>query len=183
MIEFIPVVMVHDDLSRFKTEKFSLSRYSFRPYKSGDAELWSELQTTTDSFSQAEEALQYFDREFGGESAELTNRCFFLETKDQKAIGTAMAWLGDGRFSQEYGRLHWVVIHPDFRGKGLGKYLIKYTLYQIAQIYPKAYLTTQTTSYPAINIYLDFGFRPLIEGAESDRAWKLLKDVLHHPAL
>jgi hypothetical protein len=54
---------------------------------------------------------------------------------------------------------------------------------ELCKRYPKAYLTSQTTSYPAINIYLDLGFRPWIETNQDKIAWGLLKDLLKHPAL
>lgn len=182
-MENIPVVMVHDNLSHLDGDIPAIPGFHFREFQSGDENLWSALQTTTDSFTMKEEALKHFSQEFDSNIEELMNRCFFLVSDFNRGIGTAMAWLGDGRFSQEYGRLHWVAIHPDFRGQGLGKYLIKYTLHQMARTYSKAYLTSQTISYPAINIYLDFGFKPYIDSRESQRAWILLKNKLRHPAL
>jgi ribosomal protein S18 acetylase RimI-like enzyme len=113
----------------------------------------------------------------------LGKRCIFLHANNQEFIGSAMAWYGDGKFNGDYGRLHWVVIHPDFRGQGLGRQLILLTMQELSKRYPKAYLTSQTTSYPAINIYLDLGFRPWIETNQDKIAWGLLKDLLKHPAL
>ncbi|MCK5094311.1 MAG: hypothetical protein KAR18_06275 [Spirochaetes bacterium] len=47
----------------------------------------------------------------------------------------------------------------------------------------KAYLTTQTASYRAIKIYLDFGFTPFLDNETSLRAWRALAGYLHHPLL
>ncbi|MBK8503502.1 MAG: GNAT family N-acetyltransferase [Saprospiraceae bacterium] len=113
----------------------------------------------------------------------LKTKMFFLKNKSAAIIGSAMAWYGDGRFDNNYGRLHWVVIHPDFRGQGLGRQLIIFTMYQLSCQYSKAYLTTQTTSFQAIKIYLDLGFRPSISNSEDETAWNILRDRLNHPAL
>lgn len=182
MIELIPVIMTHDDLTRIPNHLFS-GLYNCRLYVPGDESLWAQLQTTTDSFKIETEALKHFEEEFGNAEKELKKRCFFLETAQHKCIGSSMAWYGDGRFDKSYGRLHWVVIDPDFQGQGLGKQLISFSLKQLSKRYEKAYLTTQTTSYKAINIYLDFGFKPYIDNSESKRAWKLLADILDHNSL
>jgi ribosomal protein S18 acetylase RimI-like enzyme len=157
--------------------------YQYSHYEKGDQIEWSRLQATTGSFASESEALEYFQNQFGLFTTDLEQRCLFLKTNQQQFIGSAIAWYGDGSFDERYGRLHWVVIHPDFRGQGLGRQLIIFTLQQLRQRYSKAYLTTQTTSFQAIKIYLDLGFRPSISTSADETAWKFLKDFLKHPAL
>jgi ribosomal protein S18 acetylase RimI-like enzyme len=175
--------MTHENLvnGAFSDSPPKLCHYSH--YKPGDELAWSRLQATTDSFENENLALAYFQKEFDSAVDELEKRCFFLKTDQQQIIGSAMAWYGDTRFDRSYGRLHWVVIHPDFRRKGLGKHLITFTMHQLSLQYSNAYLTTQTTSFPAINIYLDLGFRPFIAQSTDETAWQLLKELLKHPAL
>ena len=54
---------------------------------------------------------------------------------------------------------------------------------RLQSFHDKAYLTSQTTSWIAIKIYLDFGFVPLLESADCRDAWRLLALKLRHPAL
>ncbi|MCB0668455.1 MAG: GNAT family N-acetyltransferase [Saprospiraceae bacterium] len=183
MVEFFPVSMVHPDLSEIDRNWKKLSDYTFRNFSPGDEYSWSLLQSSTDSFQTNAEALAHFDEEFGIANLNLAERCFFLINQQNDPVGSAMAWFDDGRYDPDYGRLHWVVIDPGYRGKGLGKVLIHYTLIQLSHFYSKAFLTTQTTSYPAINIYLDFGFIPQIKTHDDQKAWKLLQEVLNHPSL
>lgn len=171
--------MILNDLTPFTVEPDIPPGYIFRAYADNDLDLWSELQSTTDSFVTTEAAGRHFRQEFGDTVRdELTRRCFFLQTEDQSPVGSAMAWYGEGSFGREYGRLHWVVVHPDFRGKGLGQYLIRSTLHRMTALHNKAYLTTQTTSYPAINIYLQLGFRPFLSRQQDQVAWELLRPLL-----
>ena len=46
-----------------------------------------------------------------------------------------------------------------------------------------AYLTTQTTSFRGVAIYLDFGFLPVVEDEESRRGWRMLAELLKQPSL
>jgi ribosomal protein S18 acetylase RimI-like enzyme len=183
MINNIPVIMTHENLLSTPEVAAFERPYQISNFQSGDELSWSVLQATTDSFATNAAALAFFQNEFGSDSTALTKKCYFLKTDDQQFIGTAMAWHADPRFDDGFGRLHWVVIHPDYRGKGLGRQLIRYTMQQLSQQYAKAYLTTQTISYPAINIYLDLGFRPWISNDQDKIAWRLLKELLKHPAL
>ena len=183
MITFFPVVMTHENLRDQVFNQEAPKGYHYDRFKSGDEMLWSRLQATTDSFSDEMEALTYFQQAFGQSKDDLQKRCFFLKTNRQQIIGSAMAWFGDGRFDDNYGRLHWVVIQPDLRGKGLGKQMINFAMHQLSLRYAKAYLTSQTTSFQAIHYYLDIGFRPLISQSDDVDAWRLLKEHLKHPAL
>ena len=182
MPAFYPVTMVCEDLGGLDLEPSLPADFRFTLYKPGDEMEWSRLQATTNSFSTKKASLVHFQKEFGLAGEAPKERCFFL-SREQRKIGSAMAWYGDGNFDSSYGRLHWVVIDPFFRGNGLGKQLIVFSIQQLRKWYSKAYLTTQTTSFPAINIYLDLGFRPTIENSHDRTAWQLLKDLLKHPAL
>jgi ribosomal protein S18 acetylase RimI-like enzyme len=106
-----------------------------------------------------------------------------LENSEKKCIGTAMAWFDDHFFREGYGRVHWVGIHPDYQGKGLAKPLVCKTMEIISERHSKVYLTTQTESFKAIKIYLDFGFKPFFKEKTCHGAWKLMAEFLHHPAL
>ena len=183
MTECIPVVMIHHDIVMAPQTTPFTKQYYCVPYQFGDAEMWSQLQTSTDSFAIKHDALVYFEKEFGGDEAALKSNCFFLKNVQGQYIGSAMAWHSHHPFDQSYGRLHWVVIHPDHRGKGLGKKLVSFTLNKLKSDYSKVYLTTQTTSLRAIYIYLDFGFRPSIKNDQDVRAWTLIGKQLQHPEL
>jgi len=54
---------------------------------------------------------------------------------------------------------------------------------RLAGDHQKAYLTTQTTSYPAVNLYLSFGFTPYLGAESATEGWVLLEEVLHRKIL
>jgi ribosomal protein S18 acetylase RimI-like enzyme len=94
-----------------------------------------------------------------------------------------MGWFDDNFFKAGYGRVHWVGIDPDYQGKGLAKPLVSKTMEIIKERHDKCYLTTQTESFKAIKIYLDFGFVPYLKDETCEKAWKMMADLLKHPAL
>ena len=50
--------------------------------------------------------------------------------------------------------------------------------------YQKAKVPTQTTSWLAVKVYLDLGFRPLAKNLEHSReGWRIVKALTGHPAL
>ena len=83
------------------------------------------------------------------------------------------------------GWLHWVAVRREEQGRGLSKPLIAYTLSRLRELgYTHAKIPTQTNTWLACKIYLDFGFRPVPENAvESRLGWQILKRLTGHPAL
>ncbi|NND07813.1 MAG: GNAT family N-acetyltransferase [Saprospiraceae bacterium] len=174
----LPLVMTIEDIDRSAISYSLPVGLTISNYENGDEDHWSGLQATTDSFDSDRAALAHFNESFGEEKIDLKNRCYFLHSMDQKYIGTAMAWMAEEPFDMQYGRLHWVVIHPRYRGLGLGKVLIRYTMQQLLRYTDKFYLTSQTSSLTAIDIYLDLGFRPLVRNSLDREAWELVKKSL-----
>lgn len=181
-MENIPVIMILEDLT--KLPKYELPEgYNFRNFREGDKRLWAEVETAAGEFTDLRKGIKQFENEFEINQEELTQRFLILENSKKECIGTAMGWYDDHFFRKGYGRVHWVGIHPDYQGKGLAKPLVSQTMEIIKERHTKCYLTTQTESYKAIKIYLDFGFIPYIKDENGTKAWKLMANFLKHPVL
>jgi ribosomal protein S18 acetylase RimI-like enzyme len=154
-------------------------RFIIRNYKKGEEIFWAQVETAAGEFKTEEDALAHFEKEFGPYRDEMEDRCFFIEHKESgRVIGTATAWYNNDFKGENYGRVHWVGIMPEFQGRKLAKPLMAQVMVCLAMSHDKAYLTSQTTSYKAINMYKDFGFEPLIEDEDAARAWEYLEDIL-----
>jgi ribosomal protein S18 acetylase RimI-like enzyme len=101
----------------------------------------------------------------------------FLESAQDGPIGTTSAWYGDLN-GQAMGRIHWVAIAPEFHGRGLSKPLVGAAMKILARHHEDAFLTTQTSSWRAVGLYLQFGFRPLLDTPETERAWAIVTGKL-----
>lgn len=131
-------------------------------------------------------------------------QCFVLDAGG-KAIGTGTAWFG-GPLAQavgndhprlaparspmhgesernftggRWGRVHWMAMLPEFQGRGLGKALMTTICRRLRDLgHERAYLHTSAARRPAIRLYLNFGFEPIIRKAEEKSAWQ---EILGEP--
>ncbi len=156
--------------------------YSIRPFVSGDERHWAEIETAAGEFPGQEQALEHFSQFFGPSLDDVGDRCLILTDSTGAAIGTAAAWYGQFK-GEERGRVSWVGIVPDHQGKGLAKPLLSAVMARLARDYGTAYLTTQTTSWRAVNLYLAFGFVPYLGDGWSDEGWGLMEQVLQRRIL
>ena len=148
-----------------------------------DRARWAEVVAGAGEFDaffggEAAAALARFDTEFGPHLAALSQRCVLL-FDGERCVGTATAWRGD---TENEGRLHWVAVLPEYRRRGLGRWLVGVALGLMRDLgATSAFLTTQTTSFIAINMYTTyFGFAPaeLTETEETTRGWATVKAAL-----
>ncbi|MFK7693771.1 GNAT family N-acetyltransferase [Paenibacillus sp. HJGM_3] len=152
--------------------------YRISLYQPGDEHFWADIETRAGEFREREAALEHFQREYGPHIDEVKQRCLFLFDPEGNAIGTATAWRGD-TFGEPQGRIHWVGIVPEAQGRKLAKPLLSAALRVLAELgHTSAYLTTQTTSWRAVNLYLNYGFVPHRNSPSCDEGWTLIEQQL-----
>lgn len=160
--------------------------YRFVLYKSGDRDAWIDIEKSAKEFKTYEDGLKSWNEYFGGKDGELVRRMVFIETDGGEKVATATAYYDIyGRDSSGAGWLHWVSVRREFQGKGLSKPLISHTLEVMRSLgYSHAKIPTQTTSWVACKVYLDFGFTPIPRNAERNRdGWRIVKALTNHLAL
>lgn len=160
--------------------------YRFAFYKSGDRDAWIDVEKSAKEFKSYEAGLKSWNEYFGGKDGELVRRMVFIETENGEKVATATAFYDiHGRDKSGAGWLHWVSVRREFQGKGLSKPLISRTLEVMRSLgYSHAKIPTQTTSWVACKVYLDFGFTPIPQNAERNRdGWRIVKALTNHPAL
>lgn len=156
--------------------------FRFRFFEKGDEKTWARIETKVDEFDNENLALERFNAEFGGYIEEMTERCLFIENEHGEAIATTTAWYGDLRGKVE-GRMHWVGVIPEYQGRGLAKPLLSEAMKTLKKYHETAYLTSQTTSYQAINMYLNYGFEPYLVTPTCEEAWTLMEETLKRKIL
>ena len=177
----IPLTLVHPDLS-VRPSYVCPPGYRIRSYQDGDEEWWYRIEVPAGAFSNEARARQQFQTEFAPVRDRLPGRMLFLEHADAEPIGTTTAW--EGEFAGELrGRIHWVGIVPEWQGRGLAKPLLSAAMDRLAAEYARGYVTTETTSYRGINLYLGFGFVPWVETDLDREGWAVVEDVLGRTVL
>ena len=185
-VPYIGILMIKDDTGNYP--RYDLpDGYEFVMYENGFEGHWAELESSAGEFRDADKAMDHFKEEFMTEKELLRDRCIFIRSKAGRFAATATVWPGR-HFGSVKERIHWVCVHPDFQGRGLAKAILTKSLDIFNSISEDnmIYLTTQTNSYKAVNIYMQFGFRQYegekpakwkcVENWETDidKAWKII---------
>ncbi len=160
--------------------------YRFAFYKPGDRDAWIDIEISAKELTSYEQGIEVFEKYFGGKDSELVNRMVFIENESGEKVATATAYYDIyGRDKSEAGWLHWVAVRREYQERGLAKPLISYTLRLMHSLgYTHAKIPTQTTTWLACKIYLDFGFTPIPQNAiNSLMGWRIIKTLTNHPAL
>jgi len=116
-LKYYKVMMVNDNIKDVRANAALPGNYYFRYFNEGDERIWAYIEAGAGEFKDEISAIQRFEDEFGKHIEELKKRCIFLCHEKDGPIGTAMAWYNLNFQGREYGRLHWVGIHPDHQGK------------------------------------------------------------------
>ena len=165
--------------------------FSLRWYQPGDEAHWLRIHAAADHYNEI--TSQLFRKQFGpegerglqsastGESPSGINsalqnlcerQCYLLDPRGE-VIATGTAWFNDDFEGARWGRVHWVVIVPDYQGRGLAKPLMSAVCRRLRELgHDRAYLSTSTARITAIRLYLRFGFTPMIRSVEDEAVWK-----------
>lgn len=160
--------------------------YHFAMYRPGDRDSWIAIEKSAKELHSHAQGLEVWARYFGWNESELPGRMVFIENEAGEKVATATAYFDIyGRDQSGVGWLHWVAVRREDQGRGLARPLIAYTLRLIRELgSAKAKIPTQTTTWLACKLYLDFGFRPIPENAVHSRdGWRIMRALTDHPAL
>lgn len=102
----------------------------------------------------------------------------FVIAQDDVLVATASARIDPERFPDS-GYVHWVAVHPDHRGKGLGTLITLATLHEFVRMGCKdAVLETQDKRKEAIKLYMNLGFKPVHIHESHLLRWALIAEML-----
>ncbi len=177
--EGYPVTMVLDPLGSPPTYPMP-EGYSVRTMTELDIGLWTDIQRDAEPYLDIDAGLFAREFEFNGDLDEAWKRCLLLQNPRGLAIGTISAWFDPDFRGRDYGRIHWVSIRPAYQGKGLAKPMTSAAMQLLAKWHDRVYLRTQSKRIPAINLYMKFGFTPLIENEEDQRVWDDIIAFIRH---
>ena len=160
--------------------------YAYAFYQDGDRDAWIEIEKSAKEFSTDEEGLNAWKRFYEDHTAELYNRMVFVVNEAGEKVATATAFYDIRGIDQSGdGWLHWVAVRRDEQGKGLSKPMISDVIQVMKGLgYTRAKIPTQTTTWLAVKVYLDLGFRPIEKNFIRCRdGWRIIKRLTNHPAL
>ncbi len=189
-VPYIGVLMVKTDTAVYP--RFELpDGFIFTGFQSGYDTEWARLMFDVDQTGTLGEAEDIFKKEFLPQSGLLSKQCLFVLDRTGKVSATGSLWHGE-HFGEAFQRIHWVATRPEYQGKGL----VKALLTKLMDVYNELghknfiYLTSQTWSYKALNIYSQFGFKPYRGekpvnwkadnfGEENRTAWEIIEGKIN----
>lgn len=181
-IKYYELLMKFDDLSYFK--QYELPRcFHYEFFKPGDEEEWVRIHIESGEFTSYEEGLKHFHDFYDYFIDQLDKRCIFIvDSNTGEKVGTATISLLE---EKEYGyeaAVDWVAIKRSYQGRGLAKPLISKFM-EIARDlgHISLILHTQTNTWLAAKLYLDYGFEIL--NKDEVMGWSILRTLVDHDKL
>ena len=149
----------------------------------GDELEWVNIHIESGEFTSIEKELKHFHDFYDYFIDELSKRCIFIvDDNTNEKVGTAtISLLKEKEFGYD-AAVDWVAIKRKYQGKKLSKPLISKFM-EIANDlgHKKIILHTQTNTWLAAKLYLDFGFEIL--NKEEIYGWRILKTLTNHHKL
>ena len=180
-IEYRHICMVRENLADLPQHSLPAG-YTARPFAPGDRATWLRIWRASETFETIRPS--HFDESFGDDPGAMIRRAMFLVSPAGKDVGTITAWYEKRYLRRPWGRIHWVAVLPNHRGRGLSRGMMTLAMNRLWALgHRRAMLATQTTRIPAIRTYLRFGFVPALTDAGSADAWRLVAGHVDHPAL
>ncbi|UPO97545.1 GNAT family N-acetyltransferase [Cetobacterium somerae] len=174
-VENIHLIMTKENLDF--NEKQLPEGYEFVMYESGMMNKWIEIQLSSKHILERLEGENYFKDVFLKNENFLKESMIFIKDSKGDLVGTGAIWEGK-YFPQDKNksyRLHWIAVDPKHGGKGLAKAIVSklLSIFKDKKMGEGLYLSTQTCSYVAIKIYLDFGFKPY-DLEKNQKGWDIV---------
>ena len=180
-IRFVDLLMEKNDLTDVQELPLP-SGYRFVFYQPGDRDAWIAIEQSAKELHSFEQGVEVWQRYYGQSEPLLPGRMLFIENERGEKVATATAYPCD---EEGLGQVHWVAVRREDQGRGLARPLIARVLCLMRALGDRrACLHTQTVTWVAVRLYLEFGFRPTAESTrEHAQGWRIIRTLTEHPAL
>lgn len=151
------IFMVCDKLNNKALSKLP-NGFHIRNCKPEELKIWMEFpfDNEEDKKNYYEFMSNYFNDVYGNDIEEFYNRCLFVcEDKTDNPVATCFIW----RAYNKINTIHWFKTLKEYEGKGLGRALLSYIMCSLDDSDYPVFLHTQPSSFRAIGLYSDFGFK------------------------
>ena len=148
--------------------------FVLRPLEDSELDAYNELRESVGFPAWTPEYLAQFRNKV------LKDALFVIEDKATgRLCASASAEKTDMADHPELGVLGWVMTHPDYNGKRLGRSVSVAVMHRLYQEGYRAYsLLTDDFRLPAVSTYLKLGWQPLLYLEDMEGRWRALADIL-----
>ena len=180
-IHYVDLLMEKDDLTDIPVCALP-EGYRFAFYQPGDRDAWIAIEISAKELRDHAQGVEVWQKYYGNAEALLPQRMLFIENERGEKVATITAYPCE---EKDLGQVHWVAVRREDQGRGLARPLIARGLTLMRELGDRrACLHTQTVTWVACRLYLDFGFRPTAESARKhELGWRIIRTLTNHPAL
>ena len=145
-------------------------QYQARNCKEDELNIWKSMPFDNPKDAKAYHGYMtdFFTQVYAQKEGLFYQKCLFVCDKNDKPIATAFIWNAYGEFNT----IHWFKVLKEYESKGIGRALLSIIMKQLKENDYPVYLHTQPSSYRAIKLYSDFGFKllsdPIIGNRKND---------------
>lgn len=181
-IKYYELIMKYEDTSVYDNYPLP-DGYHYEFYSDGDIDCWINIHIESGEFTSIIRGYEIFHDFYDNFIDELDKRCFFIvDDVSLDKVATATLSLLKEAESGCFAAVDWLAIKKSYQGEGLARPLISKVLSVANSLsYKQIILHTQTTTWLAAKLYLDFGFIPV--NLEEITGWGILKELTNHEKL
>lgn len=99
----------------------------------------------------------YYRDVYGNKEDRFYEKCLFVCDAHDRPVATCFAWRAYDRITT----IQWWKVLKQYEGRGIGRALLSVVMQSLSEADFPVFLHTQPSSYRAIKLYADFGFRLL----------------------
>lgn len=150
------IFMMCDKLNTNALSKIP-NNFHIRNCKPEELKIWLEFpfDNEEDKKKYKEFMINYLNNVYSNNLEEFYNRCLFLCDQNDNPVSTCFIW----KSYNQINTIHWFKTLKEYEGKGLGRALLSYIMSNLKEEDYPIFLHTQPSSFKAIGLYSDFGFK------------------------
>lgn len=154
------IFMICDSVNKDAYKNIPKNFY-IRKLRPSELNLWMEFPFDNEEDKQKykEFMKNYFNLVYLNKKEIFFNSCLVICDQDDNPVSTCFAWKAYDKFWT----IHWFKTLKKYEGLGLGRAILTQVMKSIPKNEYPVYLHTQPSSYRAIKIYSDFGFKILVD--------------------
>jgi len=138
--------------------------YRFRNCRPDELDFWKLMHFDVPPSQAVRDAYlrymtEYFTNVYAVKGDLFYEKCLFVCGEDDKPVGSCFIWKAYDAFNT----IHWLKVLKECEGLGLGRALLTAVMRDLDEDGYPVYLHTHPSSYRAIKLYSDFGFRLLTD--------------------
>ena len=134
--------------------------FHFRMCRPGELEIWKEMLLDFPHTPEVHDEYmrimtEYYDNVYAHKAGLFFQKCLFACNEDDRPVGRGFVWKAYDKINT----IHWYKVLKEYEGRGIGRAILSEIMKELEETDYPVFLHTHPSSFRAIKLYSDFGFR------------------------